>query len=75
MPATYTTPSSGEDPVTGPVIVADVIYTYSPGINFEIFKWSSPPTWSMQRTSYAPVRNTFTPNRIDYNGTTGTECP
>lgn len=75
MPASYTTKSGGVDPVTGPVIVADVIYTYTPGLNFEMFKWKSSPTWTMQRTSYAPVRNTFTPSNILFLGTSGTICP
>lgn len=75
MPASYTTASGGVNPVTGPVIVADVIYTYSPGLSFEMYNWNSSPTWTMQRTSYAPVRNTYAPNNIQYKMTSGTNCP
>jgi Flp pilus assembly protein TadG len=78
MPTSYTTASaSGVNPVTGSVIVADVVYSYSPKINFEFYKWQSAPTWTMQRTSYAAVRNTYSPNHIQYVGTItgGTNCP
>lgn len=74
MPTSYTTTTNGVNPTTGPLIVADVIYPYSPGVHFEFFKWNSPPTWTMQRTSYAPVRNTFVPSHIQYFMTTGTNC-
>lgn len=74
MPTSYVQVTDGVNPTTGPVIVADVIYDYSPGVNFEIFKWSSPPTWSMKRTSYAPVRNTYVPSHIQYYMTSGMNC-
>ena len=74
LPAAYTTVTNGANPIIGPIIAADVIYQYSPGVNFELFKWKSPPTWTMQRTSYAPVRNTYAPPHIQYLMTTGTNC-
>lgn len=74
MPTSYTQPTAGVNPTVGPVIVADVVYSYSPGVHFELFKWNSPPTWSMQRTSYAPVRNTYVPSHIQYYMTSGTNC-
>lgn len=74
MPTSYTQVTSGVNPPTGPVIVSDVIYSYSPGVHFEFFKWNSPPTWTMQRTSYSPVRNTYVPSHIQYLMTTGTNC-
>jgi len=74
MPTSYTTVTNGVNPTVGPVIVADVIYSYSPGVHFEFFKWGSPPTWTMQRTSYAPVRNTYVPSHIQYYMTSGVNC-
>ncbi|WP_244430665.1 TadE/TadG family type IV pilus assembly protein [Methylocystis sp. ATCC 49242] len=74
MPTSYTTVTNGVNPTVGPVIVADVVYNYSPGVHFEIFKWGSPPTWTMQRTSYAPVRNTYVPSHIQYFMTSGVNC-
>jgi Flp pilus assembly protein TadG len=74
MPTSYTQVTNGVNPTVGPVIVADVVYQYSPGVHFEFFKWGSPPTWTMQRTSYAPVRNTYVPAHIQYFMTSGTNC-
>jgi Flp pilus assembly protein TadG len=74
MPTSYTQITNGVAPTVGPVIVADVVYSYSPGVHFELFKWASPPTLTMQRTSYAPVRNTYSPAHIQYFMTTGTNC-
>jgi len=74
MPTSYTQVTNGVNPTTGPVIVADVVYQYSPGVHFEIFKWNSPPTWTMSRTSYAPVRNTYVPSHIQYFMTSGVNC-
>ena len=74
MPTSYTTVTNGVNPTTGPVIVADVIYTYNPGMHFSFFKWSSGPSWTMQRTSYSPVRNTYVPSHIQYYMTSGTNC-
>lgn len=74
IPASYTSVINGVSPTSGPVIVADVIYDYSPGVHFEFFKWNSPPTWTMQRTSYAAVRNTYVPSHIQYYMSSGTNC-
>jgi Flp pilus assembly protein TadG len=74
MPTSYIQVTNGVNPSTGPVIVADVTYSYSPGVHFEFFKWASPPTWLMSRTSYAPVRNTYIPPHIQYFMTTGANC-
>jgi Flp pilus assembly protein TadG len=61
-------------PSTGAVIVADVAYDYKPGFSFASLAWSAKPTITMQRTSYAPVRNTYSPNHIQYYMTSGTNC-
>lgn len=74
IPQSYVTTSGGIAPPTGPIIIADVSYDYSPGVNFELFKWKSAPTWTMKRTQYAAVRNTFTPSHIRYGMTSGTNC-
>lgn len=74
MPTSYTQITNGVNPTEGPVIVADVVYQYSPGVSFELFRWGSPPTWTMSRTSYAPVRNTFSPPHIQYYMSSGTNC-
>jgi len=65
LPPTYTTVSaSGVAPVTGPLIVADLTYTYTPVAGFDMAHWASPPNISMARTSYSPVRNTYAPPHI-----------
>lgn len=76
IPTSYTqTTADGVKPTTGYIIVADVIYPYSPGVSYELFKWrSNPPTWNMQRTSYAPVRNTYPNSHILYYMTSGQNC-
>jgi Flp pilus assembly protein TadG len=74
IPPSYVQTTNGVAPTTGPIIVADVIYSYSPGVNFQFLSGSSSPTWSMQRTSYAPVRNTYSPAHIQYFMTSGTNC-
>jgi len=74
VPISYVQVTNGVNPTTGPVIVADVVYNYTPPVHFEFFKWGSPPTWTMQRTSYAPVRNTYVPSHIQYFMTSGTNC-
>lgn len=74
VPPSYIQITNGVNPTTGPIIVADIVYQYSPGVHFEVFKWGSPPTWTMQRTSYAPVRNTYVPSHIQYFMTSGTNC-
>jgi Flp pilus assembly pilin Flp len=82
MPTSYTQSktvtingaSSTVNPSTGAVIVADVAYDYKPGFSFAAYAWSTSPTITMQRTSYAPVRNTYSPNHILYYMTSGTNC-
>ncbi|PPD44264.1 MAG: pilus assembly protein TadE [Methylocystis sp.] len=74
VPSSYITVTAGVNPTVGPIIVADVVYAYSPGVNFQFMKWNSPPTWTMSRTSYAPVRNTYVPSHIQYFMTSGTNC-
>ncbi len=79
MPTSYTQPTNGVNPVTGPVIVTDVNYAYSTGMNytFRFFEWlgyNSISNMTFKRTSYSPVRNTFTPPHIQYNMTSGTNC-
>lgn len=82
MPTSYTQVTNGVNPVTGPVIVADVSYVYSSGINFtfQFFSWLGWHSFSnvtFNRTSYSPVRNTYSPPHIQYVGsiTGGTNCP
>ncbi len=74
IPTSYVQVTNGVNPLTGPMIIADVVYAYTPGVHFEMFKWNSSPTWTMQRTSYAPVRNTYSPPHIQYYMTSGTNC-
>lgn len=65
LPPSYTTVSaSGVAPVTGPIIVADLTYTYTPVAGFDMAHWATPPNISMARTSYSPVRNTYAPAHI-----------
>jgi Flp pilus assembly protein TadG len=61
-------------PTVGAVIVADVSYNYEPGFSFVPFHWSQKPTFTIKKTSYAPVRNSYVPNHIQYNMTSGTNC-
>jgi Flp pilus assembly protein TadG len=77
MPTSYTTTTGGVAPSTGYVIVADVVYTYTPTVNFQLYKWNASPSITVQRTAYAPVRNTYSPAHIQYratSSTTGTNC-
>jgi Flp pilus assembly protein TadG len=60
-------------PTVGSIIVADVIYPYQAARGFARFSWM-PATVTMARTSYSPVRNTYSPNHIQYYMTTGTNC-
>jgi Flp pilus assembly protein TadG len=67
-------------PTIGSIIVADVVYLYQParglfqsGSGFSSFHFL-PTTINMARTSYSPVRNTYTPNHIQYYMTSGTNC-
>ncbi len=68
------TTSMSVTPTVGSIIVADVIYAYQLGFSFEKFRWNTSPTLNMARTSYSPVRNTYSPNHIQYYMTTGTNC-
>ena len=45
-----------------------------PGFSFAPGNWSAKPTFRLQKTAYAPVRNTYTPNHIQYFMTAGTNC-
>jgi Flp pilus assembly protein TadG len=82
MPTSYTQPKtvtvSGVDgivnPTIGAIIVADVAYNYKPNFSFVPFNWSQKPTFAIQKTSYAPVRNSYVPNHIQYFMTSGTNC-
>ncbi|MGJ0392667.1 MAG: TadE/TadG family type IV pilus assembly protein [Methylocystis sp.] len=67
----YVQPSNGVNPTTGPLIIADVIYNYAPKFGFEMYKWNSAPTLTMQRTNYARPRNA---GHIQYYMTSGTNC-
>jgi Flp pilus assembly protein TadG len=82
MPTSYTQVKSvtvggaaaNVTPSLGAIIVADVAYNYKPGFSFVPFNWSAKPTFRLQKTAYAPVRNTYTPNHIQYFMTAGTNC-
>jgi Flp pilus assembly protein TadG len=82
MPTSYTQPKTVAvngvngtvNPTVGAVIVADVAYNYKPGFSFVPFNWSQKPTFAIKKTSYAPVRNSYTPNHILYKMTSGTNC-
>jgi Flp pilus assembly protein TadG len=82
MPTSYTKVTSvtvngtpaNVTPSLGAVIVADVAYNYKPGFSFAPFNWSAKPTFRLQKTAYSPVRNTYTPNHIQYFMTAGTNC-
>jgi Flp pilus assembly protein TadG len=74
LPPSYILPVNGVNPSAGYIIVADVVYDYSPGLHFEMFKWNSSPTYTMKRTSYSAVRNTYVPPHIQYLMTSGTNC-
>jgi hypothetical protein len=82
IPPSYVTVVNGVNPVTGPLIIADVKYIYNSGVNFTDnfvpwFRWSSFGAFTFQRTAYAAVRNTYAPANIQYVGsiTGGTDCP
>lgn len=74
IPKSYVEVTNGVTPTPGHMIVADIIYEYNPGVHFEFFKWNSPVSISLQRTSYAPVRNTFQPSHIQYFMNSGKNC-
>jgi Flp pilus assembly protein TadG len=75
-----TTSNVSVAPTIGSIIVADVVYPYQParglfqsGSGFSGYRFL-PSTINMARTSYSPVRNSYTPNHIQYYMTTGTNC-
>ena len=57
MPTNYTDPT--QSPAVGPVIVVDISYGYALSINAIPGPWSSTGVMTMQRTTYAPVRNQY----------------
>ncbi|KAB2852419.1 MAG: pilus assembly protein [Sphingopyxis terrae] len=61
-------------PTIGAVIVSDVIYSYRPGFNFASYHWLASAALEIARTSYAPVRNSYSPNHIQYYMTSGANC-
>jgi len=80
IPPSYVQITNGVSPVTGSIIVADVIYPFNAGVHYEFYKWKSAPTINMSRTSYAAVRNNYTPNDIQFRSdlgpiTGGAACP
>ncbi|HEY8066183.1 MAG TPA: TadE/TadG family type IV pilus assembly protein [Methylosinus sp.] len=60
-------------PTIGAIIVADVIYSYQPSFSRSI-TWLKTAAPTMSRTSYSPVRNTYSPNHVQYYMTSGTNC-
>ncbi|MBG0811410.1 pilus assembly protein [Methylosinus sp. H3A] len=60
-------------PTIGAIIVADVVYTYQPSFSRTI-TWLKRSAPTMSRTSYSPVRNTYSPNHVQYYMTSGTNC-
>jgi hypothetical protein len=60
-------------PTIGAIIVADVVYSYQPSFSRTI-TWLKTSAPTMSRTSYSPVRNTYSPNHIQYYMTSGTNC-
>lgn len=82
IPTNYVTAANGSNPVTGPIIVADVKYVYDTGIHFtDAFvtwlRWASVGSFTFQRTAFAAVRNTYTPANIQLVGSVpnSTDCP
>ncbi|MGA8172165.1 MAG: TadE/TadG family type IV pilus assembly protein [Methylocystis sp.] len=57
MPTSFT--NSTLTPTLGPVIVADVTYSYNLGLGDIKAEWLPSGTILMQRTSYSPVRNQY----------------
>lgn len=60
-------------PTIGSIVVADVVYAYQPSFSRTI-TWLKSAAPTMSRTSYSPVRNTYSPNHIQYYMTSGTNC-
>lgn len=57
IPTAYTT--AANSPAVGPIIVVDVVYSYTP--KFQLFTglFGNSAGFKMQRTSYSAVRNTY----------------
>jgi Flp pilus assembly protein TadG len=58
LPTSYT--NSALNPAVGPIIVADVTYTYTPMTSLISGLFGGANGFPMQRTAYAPVRNAYT---------------
>lgn len=67
IPTGFTAPPS----TTGPIVVADVTYQYSPGFSFQIWHWKLSKTFNMAQTQYMRPRGS---NSLVYAATTGTKC-
>lgn len=67
------TTTTSVTPTVGSIIVADVIYSYQPSFSRTI-TWLKTAAPLMSRTSYSPVRNTYSPNHVQYYMTSGTNC-
>ncbi|OAI30483.1 pilus assembly protein TadE [Methylosinus sp. R-45379] len=67
------TTTTSVTPTVGSIIVADVIYSYQPSFSRTI-TWMKTAAPQMSRTSYSPVRNTYSPNHVQYYMTSGTNC-
>jgi len=50
-----------------------VSYSYQPSFSRTI-TWLKSAAPLMSRTSYSPVRNTYSPNHVQYYMTSGTNC-
>lgn len=74
IPSNYVQTTNGVKPAEkSTLLVADIVYKYTPGFNFEFFKWNQSPTWSMERTAYSAARNQTATGHINYTGS-GTKC-
>ncbi|BBU62690.1 hypothetical protein MSC49_26250 [Methylosinus sp. C49] len=67
------TTTTSVTPTIGSIIVADVSYSYQPSFSRTI-TWLKSAAPLMSRTSYSPVRNTYSPNHVQYYMTSGTNC-
>lgn len=67
------TTTTSVTPTIGSIIVADVTYSYQPSFSRTI-TWLKSAAPLMSRTSYSPVRNTYSPNHVQYYMTSGTNC-
>jgi len=64
---------------TTPLIISDVTYAYTPfggKLSFKLFNWKSPDTLNMAQTQYmTPRTSAAAPSKLNYSGSTGTDCP